>query len=186
MKEAGIRLLLSMMQEANDMVKEFRVDMVHSGRPDGLVLLLRAPSLKSAVKKLRYSQSFQLPSAQYYVYETGCYLDGVSIALTPAFVEHLRISKKEAEIVNGYLQAKTVEQFQSEDHPISHTVMFPDGKQMDIKCCGAQEECSWTEAVLFDENGCELCCSEVSDRYAGTWELEYQNRRYVTIVRIRR
>lgn len=182
MKEAGIRLLLSIMQEANDMVKEFRVDMVHSGRPDGLVLLLRAPSLKSAVKKLRYSQSFQLPSAQYYVYETGCYLDGVSIALTPAFVEHVRISKKEAEIVNGYLQAKNAEEFQDEDYTISHTVVFPDGKQMDVKCCGAQEECSWTEAVLFDENGCELRCSEVSDRYDGTWELEYQGRRYVAIV----
>lgn len=50
MKEAGIRLLLSMMQEANDMEKEFRVNMVRSGRPDGLVLLLRAASLKSAVK----------------------------------------------------------------------------------------------------------------------------------------
>lgn len=182
MKEAGIRLLLSMMQEANDMEKEFRVNMVRSGRPDGLVLLLRAASLKSAVKKLRYSQSFQLPSAQYYVYETGCYLDGVSIALTPAFVEHVRISKKEAEIVNGYLQAKNAEEFQDEDYTISHTVVFPDGKQMDVKCCGAQEECSWTEAVLFDENGCELCCSEVSDRYDGTWELEYQGRRYVAIV----
>lgn len=182
MKEADIRLLLSMMQEANDMEKEFRVNMVRSGRPDGLVLLLRAASLKSAVRKLSYSPSFQLPAAQYYVYETGRYLDGVSIALTPAFVEHLRISKKEAEIVNGYLQAKTVEQFQSEDHPISHTVIFPDGKQMDVKCCGAQEECSWTEAVLFDENGCELCCSEVSDRYDGTWELEYKGRRYVAIV----
>ena len=104
----------------------------------------------------------------------------------PAFVKYLHISRREAEIVNGYLQAKNAEEFQDEDHTISHTVVFPDGKQMDVKCCGAQEECSWTEAVLFDENGCELCCSEVSDRYAGTWELEYQNRRYVTIVRIRR
>lgn len=182
MKEAGIRLLLSMMQEANDMLKEFRVNLIHSDRPEGLVLLLRAASLKSAVKKLRYSQSFQLPSAQYCVYETGRYLDGVSIALTPAFVEHVRISKKEAEIVNGYLQAKNAEEFQDEDYTISHTVVFPDGKQMDVKCCGAQEECSWTEAVLFDENGCELRCSEVSDRYDGTWELEYQGRRYVAIV----
>lgn len=186
MKEADIRLLLSMMQEANDMLKEFRVNLVHSDRPEGLVLLLRAASLKSAVKKLRYSPSFQLPSAQYCVYETGRYIDGVSIALTPAFVEHLRISKREAEIVNGYLQAKTVEQFQSEDHPISHTVIFPDGKQMDVKCCGAQSERSWTEAVLFDENGCEICHSEVFDRYDTIWELEYQSRRYVTIVRVYR
>ena len=145
-------------------------------------MLVRAASLNNAVRKLRCSTEFQLPIAQYYVYETGRYADGISVALMPAFVKYLRISRREAEIVNGYLQAKNAEEFQDEDHTISHTVVFPDGKQMDVKCCGAQEECSWTEAVLFDENGCELRCSEVSDRYDGTWELEYQGRRYVAIV----
>lgn len=168
------------------MKKEFRVNVVLPDRPEGLVLLIRATSLKNAIKKLRYSTEFQLPIAQYHIYETGCYANGISIALTPAFVKYLRISRREAEIVNGYLQAKTAEEFQNEDHTISHTVVFPDGKQMDVKCCGAQEGCSWTEAVLFDQNGCELCCSEVSDRYDSTWELEYQNRRYVAIIRIGR
>lgn len=166
------------------MEKEFRVNAICQGRPEGLILLLRAASLNSAVKKLRYSTEFQLPTAQYYVYEAGRYFNGTSIALTPAFVKRLQISRKEAEIVNGYLQAKTSEEFQGENHTISHTLVFPDGKQMDVKCCGAQSERSWTEAVLFDENGCELCCSEISDRYDGTWELEYQGRRYVAIVRI--
>lgn len=164
------------------MEKEFRVNAVCQNRPEHLVLLLRAASLKSAVKKLRYSTQFQLPAAQYYVFESSRYHNGASIALIPAFVKHLRIPREEAEVVNGYLQAKTTEQFQDEDHTISHTVVFPDGKQMDIKCCGAQNERSWTEAVLFNQNGCELCCSEVSDRYDGIWELEYQNRRYVAIV----
>lgn len=168
------------------MEKEFRVNAVYQGRPEGLVLLIRAASLNSTVKKLRYSTEFQLPAAQYYVYETGDYLRGVSIALTPAFVKRLHISQEEAKMINGYLQAKSVEQFQDEEHPISHTVVFPDGKQMDVKCCGAQDQCSWTEAVLFDKNGCELCCTEVSDRYDSIWELEYQNRRYVAIVCIRR
>lgn len=166
------------------MEKEFRVNAVYPDRPEGLVLLLRAASLNSAVKKLRYSTDFQLPTAQYYVYESGRYLNGISIALSPAFVKQLRISKREAEIINGYLQAETAEQFQDEDHTISHTVKFPDGKQMDVKCCGAQEEGSWTEAVLFNENGVELCCSEVSDQYDGTWELEHNGRRYVAIVHI--
>ena len=168
------------------MEKEFRVNAVYPDEPEGLVLLLRAVSLNSAVKKLRYSTEFQLPIAQYYVYEAGRYANGVSVALTPAFVKYLRISRREAEIVNGYLQAKNEEEFQDEDHTIIHTAVFPDGKQMDVKCCGAQEDRSWTEAVLFDENGCELCCSEVSDRYGGTWELEYQNQRYVAIVRVRK
>lgn len=57
---------------------------------------------------------------------------------------------------------------------------------MDIKCYGAQEECSWAEAVLFDKNSCELCCSEISDQYDGIWELEDESRRYVVIVRVHR
>ena len=166
------------------MEKEFRVNIVYPNRPEGLVLLLSASSLDSAVTMLRYSSEFQLPMAQYYVYEAGNYANGLSIALTPAFVGYLPISQEEADTVNGYLQAKTAEQFQCEDDTISHTVVFSDGKQMDVKCCGAQDECSWTEAVLFDENGRELCCSEVSDHYDGTWELEYKGRRYVVIVRI--
>lgn len=168
------------------MEKEFLVNAVYPDKPEGLVLLLRAASLNSAVKKLRYSTEFQMPIARYYVYEAGRYANGVSIALTPAFVKYLRISRREAEIVNGYLQAKNAEEFQDEDHTIIHTVVFPDGKQMDVKSCGAQEDCSWTEAVLFDENGCELSCSEVSDRYDGTWDLEYQGWRYVAIVRVHR
>lgn len=146
-------------------------------------MLLRAASLNSAIKKLRYSTEFQLPAAQYYIYESGRYTNGISISFTPAFVEHLQISRRDAAIINGYLQAKTEEQFQSENETITHTVVFPDGNEMDIKCCGAQDDCSWTEAVLFNRNGSELCCSEVSDRYDGTWELEHLGRRYVAVVR---
>ena len=165
------------------MKKEFRVNIVHPNEPEGLTLLLWATSLNSAVKKLRYSTEFQLPAAQYYVYESGRYTNGVSISLTPAFVEHLHITRREAEIINGYLQAKNEEEFQSENETITHTVVFPDGNEMDIKCCGAQDDCSWTEAVLFNRNGFELCCSEVSNRYDGTWELEYLGRRYIAVVR---
>lgn len=145
-------------------------------------MLLRAASLNSAVKILRYPTESQLPNAQYYIYEAGCYANGVSIALSPAYVKYLRISKREAKLFSEYLTGP----LQEEDFTISYTVVFPDGKKMDVKCCGAQKKRAWAEAVLFDENYCELCRSEVSDRYDGTWELEYQGRRYVTIVRIHR
>ena len=156
------------------MKKEFRVSVVYTNGAEGLVLLVRAASLKSAIRKLRYSELIQLP-AEYHVYETGNHSNGVLITLIPAYVKYLQIPKSEAETISGYLQG--------EDHTISHTVVFRDGMQMDIKCCGAKDDCSWTEAVLFDKNGCEVCCSEVSDRYNGTWELEDQDRRYVAIVR---
>ena len=133
------------------MKKEFRVNIVCPGRPESLVLLVRAASLNGAVKKLRYAKEFQLPIAQYYVYETGRYANGISIGLTPAFVKYLRISRREAKIMNGYLRAKNAEEFQDEDHTISHTVVFPDGKQMDVKCCGAQEECRSEERRVGKE-----------------------------------
>ncbi len=166
------------------MKKEFRVSIVRPNRPEGLALLLYARSLNKAVSKLLCSADYQLPAGQYVVQETGNADNCVSISLTPALIAHLRIPRKEAETVNRYLQAKAQNEFQGEDDTISHTVVFPDGKQMDIKCCGAQDECSWTEAVLFNECGYELCCSEPSDRYDGQWELEYQNRRYVAFVHI--
>ena len=165
------------------MKKEFRVNIVYPNRPEGLVLLLKAASLSGAVKKLRYSAEFQLPAAQYYVYESGRFTSGISISLTPAFIKHLQISGREAAIINGYLQAKSEEEFQSENETITHTVVFPDGNEMDIKCCGAQGDSSWPEAVLLNRAGSELCCSEVSDRYDGTWELEHLGRRYVAVVR---
>lgn len=166
------------------MKKEYRVSLIRPNVPDGLVLLVQARSLRKAVKKLRYSAEFQLPSGYYIVRETGNADNSTAVSLMPAFVEHFHISREEADIVNGYLQAKTQDEFQSEDETISHTILFPDGKQMDVKCCGARDERSWTEAVLFDERGCELCCSEPFDRYSGLWELEYQGRRYVTFVHI--
>lgn len=166
------------------MQKEFQVRSVVPNRPDGLVLLVQAKSLNKAVKKLRLSTEFQLPAGQYVIREVGNADNYVSIALMPMFVTHLCISQKESSIIDGYLQAKTTEEFQHEDDTIIHTAVFPDGKQMDIKCCGAQDESSWTEAVLFDRNGCELCHSEVCDGYDGEWELEYRSRRYVAIVHV--
>lgn len=70
------------------MEKEFRVNAVFPGRPEGLVLLVRAASLNNAVRKLRCSTEFQLPIAQYYVYETGRYANGISVALIPNLIVH--------------------------------------------------------------------------------------------------
>ena len=66
---------------------------------------------------------------------------------------------------------------------ITYTVQFPDGKQMDIKCCGCQDEPSWTEAVLFDEDGSQLCCTEPGDSFDGPWELQYAGIRYTVTIK---
>lgn len=95
----------------------------------------------------------------------------------------LEIPRDAMEQINGYLHAASEDAYQSEDHTISYTVQFPDGKQMDIKCCGCQDEPSWTEAVLFDEDGGQLCCTEPGDSFDGPWEMQYEGIRYTATIK---
>ena len=95
----------------------------------------------------------------------------------------LEIPRDAMEQINGYLHAASEDAYQSEDHTITYTVQFPDGKQMDIKCCGCQDEPSWTEAVLFDADGSQLCCTEPGDSFDGPWELQYAGIRYTVTIK---
>ena len=73
-----------------------------------------------------------------------------------------------------------------EDEAIVKTAIFPDGIEMDIRCCGVQynkddDNSAWTEAVLY-HNGEEVACSEVNCSFFGKWELEYNGTLYRTNV----
>lgn len=74
-----------------------------------------------------------------------------------------------------------------EDNTFSITAVFPDGRQMDIKCCGTKDENegAWTEAVLFEPSGGEICCTDVEDRFLGEWELEVDGIIYKANVEIK-
>ena len=85
--------------------------------------------------------------------------------------------------IRCYLQAQSEAEYQGKDNTITYTARFPAGKEMDIKCCGCRDESSWTEAVLFDEKGCQLTFSEVEEEFEGTWELEYDGAHYCVDVR---
>ena len=78
-----------------------------------------------------------------------------------------------ASVIN---MALTKNGYWGEDDTVSITVQFPEGYEMDIKCCGVQYEeggnnVAWTEAVLF-KDGCEVAVSEPSEDFWGEWELE--------------
>lgn len=73
--------------------------------------------------------------------------------------------------INGYLEADGPDEYQDENETISMTAVFDDGMQADVKCCGCQDEPSWTEMVLFNERGGEVCCTEPSDMFDGRWTL---------------
>ena len=99
------------------------------------------------------------------------------------YCEGVMLSKEESTVINGYLNAQSEGEYQDENYTISNTVFFPDGKQMEVKCCGCQGESSWAEAVLFDEHGNELVCSETSDEYEGTWDLMHDGILYTAIMK---
>ena len=71
-----------------------------------------------------------------------------------------------------------------EDETLVYTAVFDDNRQVDIKLCGVQYDednetnVPWTEAVLFDEKGFELCCTDVGEDFYGSWELEYNGETY--------
>lgn len=94
----------------------------------------------------------------------------------------LYLPRKELEEINAYLQASRPDEYQGRDAMITHSVLFPNGHVMDIKCCGCEDSSSWTEAVLFapDENGGlhEVCCTEPEYEYDGDWELEDLGEKY--------
>lgn len=95
----------------------------------------------------------------------------------------LRINPAELDLINGFLykEPKTADECLGEDEPISHSVRFPDGYEMDIKCCGVQFEpqngtnTAWTEAVLFNKDGYEVGNSDVCGDYTGEWLLQGDN-----------
>lgn len=96
----------------------------------------------------------------------------------------LAIPSTVAAQIDGYLNADGEETYQGEDHTITYTVQFLDGRQMDIKCCGCQDESSWTEAVLFDSNGNQLCCTEPAEEFIGAWTLKQDGIEYRVIVTV--
>lgn len=90
------------------------------------------------------------------------------------FAAELLVPSKRLAIINRYLNA-TAGEYQGEDNTIIETASFPNGYEMDIKCCGARDSCSWAEAVLFrpaNGGGFQECaCSDVAEEFLGEWEL---------------
>lgn len=91
--------------------------------------------------------------------------------------ENIRVSESIAKTIQRYINATEEKDFQGEDDTIIYTATFPNDIEMDVKCCGCNDENSWCEAVLF-KKGVEINCSEVEDDFFGEWELEYDGDTY--------
>ena len=109
--------------------------------------------------------------------------DGQKSRIGTTYNKILYVPESVLQTIREYLDAQSESEYQGEDNTIIYTAKFPDGKQMDIKCCGCQEDPSWTEAVLFDKSGYQLCFTKVKEEFEGPWELEYKGTLYCVDVR---
>ena len=57
------------------------------------------------------------------------------------------------------------------------TCRFENGNEADIKV-NTSEDDVWTEGVLFDKDGNELCHTEVCDDIQGEWDFEFDGDTY--------
>ncbi len=95
------------------------------------------------------------------------------------YEQTIKVDKAELEAINRYLEQEPEDESEclDEDDKFSNTATFPNGYSMDIECCGVQYEegsdnTAWTQAVLYDKNGCEVAFTDVEFEYEGEWELE--------------
>lgn len=91
----------------------------------------------------------------------------------------ITISRKEFELINHYLndEPKNESACFGEDEKISKEVMFDDGVEMKIECCGVQfkenePNTAWTQAVLY-LGPLELTYTEPADEFEGEWTCYY-------------
>lgn len=96
------------------------------------------------------------------------------------YLAFVNVTKTEAEYLESAL---TTPDFMSEDETFTKTAKFRNGYEMDIKCCGADDDVAWCEAVLFDENGSQVAYTDPSDDFFDEWELEDNGITYIVRVK---
>lgn len=102
----------------------------------------------------------------------------------------IEIEPAEAKIINKYMHEEPTDESDclGEDETITHTAVFSNGYQMDIKCCGVQynenetTNTAWSEAVLFDKQNNQIAYTEPCDTYFGEWQLEANGNEYTANV----
>ena len=71
------------------------------------------------------------------------------------------------------------EGLQSNDCVAKYVVKFGSNDyEMEIQVCTSEDDV-WCQAVLFDDDGHELCHTDVDFSLKGDWELEYNDDTYV-------
>lgn len=64
----------------------------------------------------------------------------------------------------------------------TYTAKFPNGFESDVKVCNG--DTPYVDAVLFDEDGVELCTEEVSETLLGEYAFTFEADSYEVTVKI--
>lgn len=93
------------------------------------------------------------------------------------------LNRKGFDYWNNLMKKESVnlyeEGFCKNDCVAKYVVKFGENDyEMEIQICTSEDDV-WCQAVLFDNDGCELCCSDVDDTLEGDWELEYNGDKYI-------
>lgn len=150
---------------------------------EGLAKVIDASSLKAAYDRIMYSEEDMIEPGKYQLINDQNPDEALVFEYLPRYIQRVNITPSQAKVIEGYLNASNEDEYQGEDNTISVTAVFPDGMEMDVKCCGCDDAPSWTEAVLF-RDGSEVCCTDVEEEFPGPWELDYNGRRYIAIVSV--
>ena len=105
-------------------------------------------------------------------------------------IREIQIPHETAERIKALLtkEPQSEEECFGEDNVIEYGATFGNAYQMAIQICGVQYEpgnttnLPWTQAVLFDDQGRERCCTEVGEEFFGEWELTFDGNTYKVIV----
>lgn len=150
---------------------------------EGLAKVIDAPTLKEAYDKIMYTDGDMIEPGKYHLVNDQSPDESLVFEYLPKYIRRVNITRSQAKAIEGYLNASNEDEYQGEDSTITVTAVFPDGMEMDVKCCGCNDDPSWTEAVLF-QDGSEVCCTDVEEEFLGPWELDYNGRRYIAIVSV--
>lgn len=104
------------------------------------------------------------------------------------YIELITVEKKLAKkikLLEDYSGRQSYDKYGlQEGETLSKTIKFADGMEMDIKLIIAPEDdTNWTEAVLFDNKGCQVAYTEPEEVFFGEWQLENNGNTYTVIVK---
>ena len=92
------------------------------------------------------------------------------------------VSKKDANWIRFWLSDNSGDRRLPDGESFSLTAKFENGNEIDIKVCGSDDSAAWTEAVMFNDKGGELACTEPGDEFFGEWNMSDENTDYVVNV----